>query len=159
MTRTIKKYANRRLYDTSTSRYITLADLKDLIVVGESVRIVDAKSRSDITREVLLQLVAEQESLGRPILSEEVLTALVRFYGHPLQETATRYVESALGLLQRQQRQLLEQMRGLFDSPVELAGKLTRQNAEWLNQLQRGFLDALSPKPAGKGEPDDNQDR
>ena len=64
MTRTIKKYANRRLYDTSSSRYITLHDLKGLIVSGESVRIVDAKSRENITREVLLQLVAEQESLA-----------------------------------------------------------------------------------------------
>jgi polyhydroxyalkanoate synthesis repressor PhaR len=157
MTRTIKKYANRRLYDTSSSRYITLADLKDLIVQGEAVRIVDAKSRADITREVLLQLVAEQESLGRPILSEAVLTALVRFYGHPLQQTATRYVESALGLLQSQQRQVLEQMRGLLDTPVDLAGKLARQNAEWLNQLQQGFLDALNPKSARKGESDDSQ--
>jgi polyhydroxyalkanoate synthesis repressor PhaR len=151
LTRVIKKYANRRLYDTSRSRYITLNDLKSLIVSGESIRVVDAKSRENITREVLLQLVAEQESLGRPILSEAVLTALVRFYGHPLQQIATRYIESALGLLQSQQRQVTEQMRGLLVSPVDLAGKMTRQNVEWLRQLQKGFLDALSPG-AGHGD-------
>jgi polyhydroxyalkanoate synthesis repressor PhaR len=156
LTRTIKKYANRRLYDTSRSRYITLNDLKGLIVSGESVRIVDAKSRANITREVLLQLVAEQESLGRPILSESVLTALIRFYGHPLQQIATRYLESALGLLQSQQRQLTEQMRGLLESPVDLAGKLTRQNVEWLKQMQKGFLDALNPA-SGRGEKPDEE--
>lgn len=155
LTRIIKKYANRRLYDTSRSRYITLDDLKGLIVSGEPVHIVDAKSQANITREVLLQLVAEQESLGRPILSETVLTALVRFYGHPLQQIATRYLESALGLLQSQQRQMTEQMRGLLVSPVDLAGKMTRQNVEWLKQLQKSFLDALSP---GASRGDDTDD-
>jgi polyhydroxyalkanoate synthesis repressor PhaR len=154
LTRTIKKYANRRLYDTSRSRYITLNDLKDLIVSGESVLVVDAKSRADITREVLLQLVAEQESLGRPILSKSVLTALIRFYGHPLQQVATGYLESALGLLQSQQRELTKQMRGLLESPVDLAGKLARQNVEWLKQLQKGFLDALNPGSSHREDPD-----
>lgn len=143
MARTIKKYANRRLYDTSTSRYITLSDLKSLIIAGVSVQIVDAKSGQDISREVLLQLVAEQESLGQPILNQTILTALIRFYGHPLQQIATRYLEASLGLLQNQQRQLLEQMRGLLESPADLAARLARQNLDWLMQLQSSFLDAL----------------
>lgn len=158
LTRIIKKYANRRLYDTSRSRYITLNDLKGLIVSGESVRIVDAKSHANITREVLLQLVAEQESIGRPILSESILTGLIRFYGHPLQQIATGYLESALGLLQSQQRQLTKQMRGLLDSPVDLAGKLTRQNVEWLRQMQKGFLDALNPGSGHRDDPDPDRE-
>ena len=121
-------------------------------------RIVDAKSGSNITREVLLQLVAEQESIGRPILSETVLMALIRFYGHPLQQIATGYLESALGLLQSQQRQLSEQMRGLLESRVDLAGKLARQNVEWLGQLQKGFLDVLNPGPSHSDDDDENRD-
>ena len=152
MARIIKKYANRRLYDTETSQYITLADLKELIVRGERVRVVDAKSKQDISREVLLQLVAEQEALGRPILNEAILTGLIRFYDHPMQKIATRYLEAALGQLQEQQGQLLEQMRNLLESPVDLASRLARQNLEWMSRLQKDFLAVLQP---GKGPADD----
>jgi polyhydroxyalkanoate synthesis repressor PhaR len=145
MTRIIRKYANRRLYDTSISQYITLGDLKGLIASGERVSIVDAKSKQDISREVLLQLVAEQESLGRPILNVTILTALIRYYDHPLQKIATRYLEAALGQLQDQQRQLLEQMKGLLESPVDLAGRLARQNLQWMSEMQQSFLAALQP--------------
>jgi polyhydroxyalkanoate synthesis repressor PhaR len=155
MTRIIKKYANRRLYDSERSEYITLADLKDLVVAGERVRVIDAKSKDDISREVLLQLVAEQETLGRPILNEAILTALIRFYGHPMQQVATRYLEAALGQLQEQQRQLLEHMRGLLESPVDLAGRLARQNLEWLSEMQKGFLAALRPGAKPGSEPDE----
>lgn len=145
MARIIRKYANRRLYDTDTSQYITLSDLKGLIVRGERVRVVDAKSKQDISREVLLQLVAEQEALGHPILNESILTALIRFYDHPMQKIATRYLEVALGQLQEQQGQLLEQMRKLLESPVDLASRLARQNLECMSRLQQDFLAALQP--------------
>ena len=159
MTRIIKKYANRRLYDTSTSQYITLGDLKGLVASGERVRIIDAKSKQDISREVLLQLVAEQESLGRPILNETILTGLIRFYDHPMQKIATRYLEVALSQLQDQQRQLLEQMKGLLESPVELAGRLARQNLEWMSEMQRSFLSVLRPGAAPEeGEKGEEQD-
>jgi polyhydroxyalkanoate synthesis repressor PhaR len=157
MTRVIKKYANRRLYDTETSRYIKLTDLKQLLSEGVAVRIVDAKAGTDLTREVLLQLVAEQESLGQPILSERVLTALIRFYDHPLQKIASNYLETALEQLQLQQTRMLEQMRSMAASPVDLARSLTRQNLEWLGRLQQDFLDAVSPRPK---DPDrDRKDR
>ncbi len=147
MSRVIKKYANRRLYDTETSRYITLADLKQLVSSGSAVRVVDAKTRQDLTREVLLQLVAEQESLGQPILSERVLTALIRFYDHPLQRIASNYIETALEQLQQQQSRMMEQMRNMASTPVDLARSLTRQNLEWLGRLQQDFLDAVSARP------------
>lgn len=152
MIRIIKKYANRRLYDTDSSEYITLADLKKLVAAGERVRVIDAKSKQDISREVLLQLVAEQEALGRPILNEAILTALIRFYGHPMQQVATRYLEAALGQLQEQQRQLLAQMRDLLESPVDLAGRLARQNLEWMSELQKSFLAALRPGAEAEDE-------
>ncbi len=110
MPRTIRKYANRRLYDTETSQYITLEDLKSLIVCGEDVQVRAAKSNQDITREVLLQLVAEQESLGQPILNETILLSLIRFYGNPMQGLASTYLEQTMATLQNQRQQLSEQI-------------------------------------------------
>lgn len=145
MPRIIKKYANRRLYDTETSQYITLDDLKQLIVSGIAVQVMDAGSKKDISREVLLQLVAEQESLGRPILNEAILTALIRFYDHPMQKLVSRYLEMALDLLHRQRSQLNERMQKLMQSPADLVSDLTRQNLDWMNQLQQTFLASMSP--------------
>jgi len=150
MTRIIKKYANRRLYDTENSCYITLDDLKALIVSGVPVEVQDAKTKKNISREVLLQLVAEQESLGRPILNEAILVALIRFYDHPMQKLASSYLETALGQLQDQRAQLTSKIQELIDSPIDVAGDLTRQNLEWMHQMQQTFMSALSP-----GKPDD----
>jgi polyhydroxyalkanoate synthesis repressor PhaR len=144
MARSIKKYANRRLYDTESSCYITLDDLKELIVSGVSIEVQEAKTQKDISREVLLQLVAEQESLGRPILNEAILIALIRFYDHPMQKLASNYLETALGQLQDQRAQLSEQMQGLMESPADLVSQLTRQNLEWMTSLQKTFKSAIS---------------
>jgi polyhydroxyalkanoate synthesis repressor PhaR len=157
MTRIIRKYANRRLYDTGNSCYITLDDLKKLIVAGEQVRIVDAGSKEDISREVLLQLVADQESMGRPILNEAILTALIRFYDHPMQKLASSYLESALGQLQDHQAQLYENLQGLVKPPMDMVSDLTRQNAEWLARLQQTFLSALGPAMPDESEPNDKE--
>jgi len=153
MQRTIKKYANRRLYDSHESRYITLEELKTLIVDGHSVHIVDAKSKKDISREVLLQLVAEQESNGTPILDQTILTSMIQFYGHPTQKLASQYLQLALDQLQSQRQQLSEQMQSLMQSPVDLVKDMTKQNLEWMNTLQQTFLDAIKP-PAKPGQKD-----
>jgi polyhydroxyalkanoate synthesis repressor PhaR len=145
MARIIKKYANRRLYDTESSSYITLDDLKELIVSGNSIEVQDAKTKKDISREVLLQLVAEQESLGRPILNEVILTSLIRFYDHPMQKLASGYLETALGQLLDQRAKLSEQMQGLLESPADLVGQLARENTEWLIQLQKSFMSSMNP--------------
>lgn len=150
MTRIIKKYANRRLYDTGTSAYITLDDLKKLIVSGIPIEVQDAKTRKDISRDVLLQLVAEQESMGRPILNEAILTALIRFYDHPMQKLASSYLETALSQLQDQRAQLSEQMQSMMDSPSDLFSQLARQNMDWMNQLQKTFMSSV--KPPGQDE-------
>ena len=159
MPRIIKKYANRRLYDTKTSQYITLDDLKQLIISGHAVQVVDAKNKNDISREVLLQLVAEQESLGQPILNEAILTSLIRFYDHPMQKLAPRYLELALGQLQDQRARLSEQMQDIMESPVELASKFTRelsrQNLDWMGQLQETFLAAMN---SSKRDEDSSED-
>ena len=155
----IKKYANRRLYDTGSSCYITLDDLKKKIVQGISVKVQEAKTGKDISREVLLQLVAEQETLGQPILNETILTALIRFYDHPMQKLASSYLEVALGQLKQQQAQLSEQMQGLMKSPVDLANRLTRQNMDWISSLQNSFISALSPSvPQPAKQPDEKDE-
>jgi len=157
MSRIIRKYANRRLYDTETSQYITLEDLKHLIASGVSVQVIGAKSKKNITREVLLQLVADQESLGRPILNETILTALIRFYDHPMQKLVSRYLEMALDLLHRQRVQLGERMQQLMKSPAELVADLTRQNLEWMNQLQQSFMSTMTGGPKDH-EPTEKQE-
>jgi len=152
MPRLIRKYANRRLYDTETSSYITLEDLKDLIISGEDIQVLEAKSDADRTREVLLQLIMEQEQQGAPILNETILTALIRFYGHPMQGMASRYLEMALEHLQQQSLQLANQMRNMMKDPVHMLGNLAQQNLEWMNQLKETFLQSVSPgtKKPGK---------
>jgi polyhydroxyalkanoate synthesis repressor PhaR len=134
--RTIKKYANRRLYDVETSRYITQAELRELIADGADVQVVDARSGQDRTREVLLQIVAEQEQLGVPILSDTMLLALIRFYGNPLQQMASRYLEASMGNLVAQSSDVAERLRRATLSPAEFMNRLAQGGLDWLEQLQ-----------------------
>jgi polyhydroxyalkanoate synthesis repressor PhaR len=149
MIRLVKKYANRRLYDVETSQYITLEDLKKLIVDGENIEVQDAKTKSNITREVLLQLVAEQEHSGQPILNEAVLKSMIQFYGHPMQKLASQYLEMSLNQLQGQRVRLREQMKTVMQSPADMLSAMTHQNVDWMKQLQDQFLNTLNPgKPS-----------
>jgi len=158
MTRIIKKYANRRLYDTGSSCYITLDDLKKLIGSGVRVQVLDARTKKDISREVLLQLVADQESLGRPILNEAILISLIRFYDHPMQKLASSYLETALNQLQDQRAKLSDRMQDLMESPVDLVSELTRQNLDWLTHLQQSFIATLRPAKPGEPDPQDEKE-
>ena len=149
MIRLVKKYANRRLYDVETSQYITLEDLKKLIIDGENIEVQDAKTKSNITREVLLQLVAEQEHSGQPILNEAVLKSMIQFYGHPMQKLASQYLEMSLNQLQGQRVRLREQMKTVMQSPADMLSAMTHQNVDWMKQLQDQFLNTLNPgKPS-----------
>jgi polyhydroxyalkanoate synthesis repressor PhaR len=96
MPRTVKKYANRRLYDTEASRHVTLDGIRQLVAGGEDVVVIDDTTGEDITRSILLQVIAEQEQGGRPILSVEMLRHIIRFYGNPLQELMGGYLERSL---------------------------------------------------------------
>ncbi len=91
--RIIKKYPNRRLYDTSTSSYVALADIKQLVMHHDAFRVIDAKSGEDLTRTILLQIILEHESDGSPILTEKVLSNIIRFYGHAMQGFMGSYLE------------------------------------------------------------------
>src|SRR5258708_7991966 len=96
--RLIKKYPNRRLYDTKTSVYITLADVKKLVVGGEEFQVVDAKSGEDLTRSILLQIILEEETAGAPMFSSDILTQFIRSYGNAMQGMLGTYLERNMQL-------------------------------------------------------------
>lgn len=107
--RLIKKYPNRRLYDTATSSYITLADVKQLVLDNVVFKVVDAKTDEDLTRSILLQIILEEEGSGAPIFSSEMLCQIIRFYGHALQEMMGNYLEKNIHTFMDIQRRLQEQ--------------------------------------------------
>src|SRR5260370_34716939 len=94
--RLIRKYSNRRLYDTVGSRHVTLDDLRQLIVSGEKIKVIDDKSGEDLTRSVLLQIISEQEQFGSPVLGAELLEMIIRFYGGPVATALNRHPQQAL---------------------------------------------------------------
>ncbi|WP_297908414.1 polyhydroxyalkanoate synthesis repressor PhaR [Thiomonas sp.] len=114
--RVIKKYPNRRLYDTETSAYITLADVKALVMEAQRFIVQDAKTGADLTRSILLQIILEEEAGGVPMLSTAMLEQLIRFYGHAMQGMMGSYLEKTVQTFIDIQGKLAEQSRGLYDS-------------------------------------------
>lgn len=112
--RVIKKYPNRRLYDTATSSYITLGDVKQLVLDCVDIQVVDAKTHEDITRSVLLQIILEEENCGSPMFSYEVLTQFIRFYGQAMQSMMGPFLEKNLQVFAQLQHRLQEQTRALY---------------------------------------------
>jgi polyhydroxyalkanoate synthesis repressor PhaR len=114
-TRLIKKYPNRRLYDTQTSAYITLADVKQLVLATEDFRIVDAKSSEDLTRSILLQIILEEEAGGAPLFSSPMLAQIIRFYGHAMQGMMGTYLEKTMQAFVEIQNKMQEQSKSFYD--------------------------------------------
>lgn len=115
-TRLIKKYPNRRLYDTQTSAYITLADVKQLVLENEDFRVVDAKSNEDLTRSILLQIILEEEAGGAPLFSSGMLAQIIRFYGHAMQGMMGAYLEKTMQAFVEIQNKMQEQSKGFYDA-------------------------------------------
>ena len=135
--RTIKKYPNRRLYDTSISSYITLEDVKKLVKQHIHFVVQDAKSGEDITRNILLQIILEQEQTSESYLfSSEVLSQLIRFYGDSFQELLANYFEKSLVLFAKQQDEFREKMY----NPLSLMAKITEQNIGLWKEMQESFF-------------------
>ncbi|MDD9962479.1 MAG: polyhydroxyalkanoate synthesis repressor PhaR [Gammaproteobacteria bacterium] len=112
----LKKYPNRRLYDTTDSKYVTLHDLRQLIVDGESISVADSRDGSDLTRVVLMQILAEQEAEGHePVLTNRALEQIIRFYGDRLGNVASRYIEQSMLTLLEHQDQFRSRMRQLSE--------------------------------------------
>ena len=119
--RVLKKYPNRRLYDTQTSSYITLADVKQMVLAGQDFVVRDAKTADDLTRSILLQIILDEESGGLPIFSSQMLSQIIRFYGHAMQGVMGSYLEKNLQTFTDIQLRLGEQSKGVFDPQAGLA--------------------------------------
>jgi polyhydroxyalkanoate synthesis repressor PhaR len=113
--RLIKKYPNRRLYDTQTSTYITLSDVKQLVLETEEFKVLDAKTSEDLTRSILLQIILEEESGGLPMFSSPMLSQIIRFYGHAMQGMMGAYLEKNIQAFIEIQNKMGEQSMGLYD--------------------------------------------
>ncbi|MES9830392.1 MAG: polyhydroxyalkanoate synthesis repressor PhaR [Candidatus Thiodiazotropha sp.] len=137
--RIIKKYPNRRLYDTEQSKYITLTQLRQLIISGESIKVVDSTSEEDITRNILLQIILETESGGQPLFTANMLSQIIRFYGGTLQGIFGNYLEQSLGLFTAQQEQL---KKNLGEDPFTAMTNLAQSNMKMWTDLQKDFFTA-----------------
>ncbi|MBS1162854.1 MAG: polyhydroxyalkanoate synthesis repressor PhaR [Burkholderiaceae bacterium] len=114
--RLIKKYPNRRLYDTQTSSYITLSDVKQLVLDQEEFKVVDAKSSEDLTRQILMQIILEEEQEGQPMFTPPVLSQIIRSYGNAMQGMMGSYLEKNVQAFVDIQGKLQEQSKAFYDS-------------------------------------------
>ncbi|MEH6504344.1 MAG: polyhydroxyalkanoate synthesis repressor PhaR [Cycloclasticus sp.] len=145
--RIIKKYPNRRLYDTEISKYVTLSDVRRLIIDSEPVKVVDAKTKEDLTRSVLLQIILEQEEDGEPIMSAQMLEQLIRFYGDPFQTNFAHYLENSVKLIAEQRAKVKGKLEQTLD-PFTLMTTLANRNMEVFKEMQEGlFKSVMTRKP------------
>ncbi len=141
--RIIKKYPNRRLYDIEVSRYVTLADVRALVMQGVGFRVLDTNNDDDITRAILLQIMLEEESGGEPLFTAPMLAQIIRFYGGTLQGMLSRYMEKSLDFFVKQQNQLRETWG---ENPFDAMTRLAQRNIDIWSDLQNDFLRASGYK-------------
>ena len=149
--RVIKKYPNRRLYDTKESKYVTLADLRELVMNQEEFIVIDKKSEEDITRSVLLQIILEQEEKeGQPLFSAELLHKLIGIYGDPNQQLAGNFLNRTIEMFCEQQKLLNTQMEeAMAVNPMSaLLTKMTKTNIEIWKEMQDNILKSMENPPA-----------
>ena len=145
--RIIKKYPNRRLYDTKVSRYITLEEVRQLVLNNIKFRVEDKRTHEDITRTILLQVIADQEEGGNPIFSSELLTHIIRFYGDPMQPSISRYLELSIQLFMQQHQNFAEQLRdmlGQAQHPVQRLKEIAERQVPIWRSVRKEFLKNLS---------------
>jgi polyhydroxyalkanoate synthesis repressor PhaR len=151
---TIKKYANRRLYNTGTSTYVTLEDLAVMVKEGEDFVVYDAKTGDDITRSVLTQIIFEQENKGTNLLPITFLRQVIRFYGDSMQTLLPRYLEVSIDSFTREQEKLREQMSKAFGGvgfPVNVLEDQVRRNMEMFERAFAMFLPFAQREAGAEG--------
>ena len=143
--RLIKKYPNRRLYDTKTSSYITLADVKQMVQKQEEFQVLDAKSNDDLTRQILLQIILEEESAGMPMFSSDLLSQMIRSYGSAMQGFMGTYLEKNLEGFQQMQKALQEQSQKLYgdtsSNPQEIWAKFMNMQGPAMQGLMQAYME------------------
>ncbi|GMU71867.1 MAG: hypothetical protein AMXMBFR42_13270 [Burkholderiales bacterium] len=138
--RTIKKYPNRRLYDTANSGYITLADVKQMVLEQIDFQVIDAKSGEDLTRAILLQIILEEESGGVPMFSSEMLTQMIRFYGTAQQTMMGQYMEQNVKAFLAIQKKLQDQAKQVYGDKMMLTPDLWKQFMQMQAPAMQGML-------------------
>ncbi|MCM8857573.1 MAG: polyhydroxyalkanoate synthesis repressor PhaR [Candidatus Thiodiazotropha sp.] len=147
--RIIKKYPNRRLYDTEQSKYITLTQLRQLIISGVLIKVVDSTSEEDITRNILLQIILETESGGEPLFTANMLSQIIRFYGGALQGIFGNYLEQSMGLFTAQQEQIKKNMG---EDPLTTMSNLAQNNMKMWTEMQKDFFNVAGFSSAKKDD-------
>ncbi|MFO1394267.1 MAG: polyhydroxyalkanoate synthesis repressor PhaR [Steroidobacteraceae bacterium] len=143
--RIIRKYPNRRLYDTVESRYVTLADIRRLVVERIDFVVLDRKSQQDITRSILLQVIAEQEGAGESLMSRDFLSQVIRSYGNGLQEFVGRYLDESIQQFAREQRELRDRFKNVVGvDPVETVTAVAQKNYQRWKSLQEEVFGRLT---------------
>jgi polyhydroxyalkanoate synthesis repressor PhaR len=140
--RIIKKYPNRRLYDTQTSSYITLNDVKQLVLGQEDFQVVDAKSNEDLTRGVLLQIILEEEAGAVPMFSSDMLSQIIRFYGHAMQGMMGNYLEKNLEAFNEITTKIQDQSKALYGEPAKSNAELWSQFMNFQTPAIQGAMSA-----------------
>ena len=140
--RTLKKYPNRRLYDTSQSCYVTIDNVRELVMSHERFRVLDSKSGEDLTRSILLQIIMEQENdAGEHVLTNEVLQQLIRFYGSGMQNSMAHFLEQSVSFFLNKQDVMRDQMRTVIDvTPIGMLKKMTEDNMELWESMAKTML-------------------
>jgi polyhydroxyalkanoate synthesis repressor PhaR len=138
--RMIKKYPNRRLYDTANSGYITLADVKQMVLGGIDFKVVDAKTNDDLTRAILLQIILDEESGGMPMFSSEMLAQLIRFYGSAQQTIMGQYIEQNVTAFLAIQKKLQDQAKQVYGDKMMLTPELWKQFMQMQAPAMQGML-------------------
>ena len=155
--RVIKKYPNRRLYDTVESRYITLGDIRSLVMEKVDFVVVDKKTNVDITRSILLQVIAEHEHLGDPMMTQDFLAQVIRSYGGTMQTMVGNYLEQSLRLFTNQQAQMRDRLRSMVGlDPMANMATVAHENLQRWQQMQEAFMQSfVRANPAGRGNHED----
>jgi polyhydroxyalkanoate synthesis repressor PhaR len=153
--RIIKKYPNRRLYDTEISSYITLEEVRQLVIDGEEFEVRDAKTGDDLTRSVLLQIISEHEETGQPMFTTQLLSQIIRFYGDSMQGFMGSYLEKSLQIFLDQQQKFRSQLNNILgQTPWSMLNGLTERNLDLWKSVQEGFLTAAANSGKAPGAKD-----
>ena len=148
--RVIKKYPNRRLYDTEESRYVTLCDIRKLVVEEVGFCVIDKKNGDDITRSILLQIITEQEDCGEPLFTIDALEKIIGFYGKSVQGLAGESLCESINIFKDQQEKMQSQLTDALKlNPMTApSAEMTKQNLEVWNQMQAQFFKQIADPEA-----------
>lgn len=165
--RVLKKYPNRRLYDTEKSEYVTVEDVRQMVLGKQQIKVVDSKTDADLTRSVLLQIIAEQENEGHePLLTNKVLEQIIRFYGDNMSGFFSRYMEQSIANFLDMRDQWERRVSDVFNTnPLSFLQQMADQNRRFV----RGLLQTVDPtrptktpeppEPPADSKPDEDRER